>query len=316
MNIYNTFEDNVAKFFDNLSPEVFEKSYCIFCNPSQFRHGLFQKKTMRIEACDCGFIYNQTQPKQSVLDLFYEKSDAMKTWANLKMSESQKKKQDEKFDLALSFLRGKVESVCDIGCGVGYFLSKLPSDILRVGVDSHQESLSYASKHGIETHAMGVAEWLDTCKKEGRKFDAVTLWGVLEHVKEPLKVLKDCYDIINKDGYLISCVPNVDSAVVRRFWKECFTFQPVHLWYFNYDTLLRAYKYAGFKYADSWTIEAEVRPLIKGLNGYGPYAPLPIWLEEKVMKRDVVEKMEKEIILTSRGYKIVAIGKKTWSTLQ
>lgn len=316
MNIYNTFEDNVSKFFNDLSPDLFERSYCIFCNPSQFRHGLFQKKTMRIERCDCGFVYNQTQPVQSALTLFYEKSDAMKTWADLKMSESQRKKQDDKFDLALSFLNGNIESICDIGCGVGYFLSKFPKNILRVGVDSHQESLNYARKHGVEAHAMGVSEWLSHCKKEGRKFDAVSLWGVLEHVKNPLKVLKDCYDILNKNGYLISCVPNVDSAVVRRFWKDCFTFQPVHLWYFNHDTLLRAYKHAGLKYIDSWTIEAEVKPLMKGLNGFGPYEPLPHWLEKKIMQKDAVLQMEKEIILTSRGYKIVTVGRKMWGMSQ
>jgi len=313
MNKYNTFETNVLDYFDNLKDDSFESSFCIFCKPSTFRHSIFQKRTMRVELCDCGFVYNNRQPKQEVLSDFYEKSDAMKTWAELKISPSQKKKQDEKFDLAVSFLKGKIESICDIGCGIGYFLSKFSDEIERVGVDTHKKSLDHAKKYGIDTHQMGVDEWLAQCKKEGKKFDAVSLWGVLEHVKNPIKVLENCHDILNRDGYIITCVPNVDSAVVRRFWKETFTFQPVHLWYFKHDTLLRAYKQAGFKYCDSWTIESEVKPLVKGLHGFGPYEPLPKWLSDQVMTQETLDKMHKEIILTSRGYKIVAIGRKSWS---
>jgi 2-polyprenyl-3-methyl-5-hydroxy-6-metoxy-1,4-benzoquinol methylase len=315
MNKYNTFETNVLDYFDELKDDSFEPSYCIFCKPSTFRHSIFQKRTMRVELCDCGFVYNNRQPKQEVLDDFYKKSDAMKTWSDLKTSPSQEKRQAEKFHLAVSFLRGAVESVCDIGCGTGYFLSKLPDTIERVGVDTHKESLDHAKKNGIDTYQMGIDEWFAKCKKDGKKFDAVTLWGVLEHVKNPIEVLENCHSILNRDGYIITCVPNVDSAVVRRFWKETFTFQPVHLWYFNHGTLLRAYEKAGFKYCDSWTIESEVKPLVRGLSGFGPYEPLPKWLEDKVMTKETLDKLHKEIILTSRGYKIVAIGRKNWSML-
>ena len=312
MNIYNTFEENMSDFFRALLPEDFEHSYCIFCKPSRYRHGLFNKGTMKVERCECGFIYNQRQPKQRVLNSFYEESDAMKTWSELKTSKDQQQKQDEKYGFALSFLKGNIKSICDIGCGVGYFLSKIPKDIERVGIDSHDESLKHAKKQGVVTHKIGVNDWLSKCKSEGKKFDCVSLWGVLEHVKDPIKVLKDCYSIINKGGYLISCVPNVDSAVVQRFWKECFTFQPVHLWYFNQKTLSKAYEEIGLSYVDSWTIEAEVRPLIKGSNGFGPYETIPSWLEERVMDDNIVKEMKKEIILKAQGYKIVSIGRKEW----
>lgn len=312
MNKYNTFETNVLEYFDDLNDDAFEPSYCIFCNPSTYRYSFFHKRTMRVELCDCGFVYNNRQPKQEILNDFYKKSDAMKTWSEIKVSHSQKKRQDEKFDLTVSFLKERIESICDIGCGTGYFLSKLPDTMERIGVDTHKESLRHAKKYGIDTYEMGIDEWLTKCKKEGKKFDAVSLWGVLEHVKKPIEILEKCRDIINRDGYIITCVPNVDSAVVRRFWKETFTFQPVHLWYFNHNTLIRAYKEAGFNYCDSWTIESEVKPLMRGLQGFGPYEPLPRWLEEKVMTEETLTKMHKEIILTSRGYKIVAIGRKTW----
>ena len=311
MSLRNNFEAHVDEFFDALSDNQFESLGCPFCRDSTYRHSLFNKNTLRIERCDCGMIYNSRQPKQEVLEKFYKESDAMKDWAILKTTINECRRQDQKFDLAVKLLKSKVKSICDIGCGTGYFLSKFPQHMKRVGVDSHAGSLEIANELNIETYNSSVDDYLDKCIKEKTKFDCVSMWGVLEHVKNPLEVLNKCSRITNKDGHVLVCVPNYGSAVISYHHKETFTFQPVHLWYFTISTLKRAFSHAGIEYVDIWTIEPETRPVIRGINGFGPYDKLPSWLEDQLFTQDQLLEYEKQIIEANQGYKIVMLGKKT-----
>lgn len=311
MSLRNNFEDHVDEFFDALQESDFEYVGCPFCVRSTYRQSLFHKKTLRIERCDCGMVYNSRQPKQEILDKFYKESDAMKDWSVLKTTLTECKRQDQKFDLAVRLLKNNVKSILDIGCGTGYFLSKFPQSIRRVGIDSHQGSLDVASDNKIETYNSGIDDYLNLCLKEKTKFDAVSMWGVLEHVKNPLEVLINSARITKKNGYVLVCVPNYASAVISYHHKKTFTFQPVHLWYFTISTLKRAFSHAGINFVDTWTIEPEARPVIRGINGFSPYDRLPQWLEDQLFTQDALLEYEKQIISANQGYKIVMLGKKT-----
>jgi SAM-dependent methyltransferase len=43
------------------------------------------------------------------------------------------------------------------------------------------------------------------------------LWGVLEHLFEPLNILKEAYKLLKKDGLLLLEVPSADSVLVRYY---------------------------------------------------------------------------------------------------
>ena len=75
MSLRNNFEDHTNEFFDALSDSDFEYLGCPFCQTSTYRQSLFHKKTLRIERCDCGMIYNSRQPKQEVLEKFYKETE-------------------------------------------------------------------------------------------------------------------------------------------------------------------------------------------------------------------------------------------------
>ena len=82
----------------------------------------------------------------------------------------------------------------------------------------------------------------------GRRFDAVTLWDVLEHVVDPLSIMKRCRDLLKPGGSLFVNVPDLDSLearVLRRRWPLLL---PEHMNYFNRPSLKLCAKKSGLEW--------------------------------------------------------------------
>jgi hypothetical protein len=109
---------------------------------------------------------------------------------------------------------------------------------------------------------------------------------------------------LSNKGKVVVCVPNVDSLVAQSLGKDCFTFCPQHLWYFNKSRLRDILKYNRFNPTVAWTIEPESTPILKKTAMIEPYADnLPDWLFDQIMSIELPD-----IIQNGLGYKIVMMG--------
>jgi len=304
---HTQYESNVNDFFSHIPEDHFENVPCIYGEDHPSIE-LFRKGTMHVHLCRCGFVYNKHQAKSHALSLFYRKSDAMKNWSEIKSSASEDIRQEEKFGQAVKYINeSNIKYVLDLGCGTGKFLSML--DISwrdKVGVDEGSSSIDAAIKNGRPLHCAPIDSFL---RGSSFKFHCVTLWGVLEHYKHPWELMNNIHEALAPGGKVIVCVPNPESMVVKRFWKECFTFCPQHLWYFNHNRLTHLFEETGFKVIDSYTIEAEAEPVQKGLMGLGPYQSIPDWLTE--FKKEELEILKESILSSNQGYKIIFYGEKS-----
>lgn len=294
--------------------ETFETSCCPLCGPKADRVRLFLKGPMEVCRCKCGMIFNANQPTQALLDEYYSKSQAMTTWAGLKQTEKERLRQEEKFGQAINEIisRGNIESVLDVGCGTGKFLSllkeKKPS-LKLFGTDTNAASLAVAASYGINVGRLSIDELF----KKNFTYDCITLWGVLEHVKDPRKLLLQIYDHLSDNGVLVVCVPNVESEVVSHLWEKCYTFCPQHLWYFSIETLMRITDRAGFTSAKvTYTIEDEALPLYRYRKGLNPYKETPGWLKVSPLE---VQYFKNRILSRDLGYKIVYFATKASPSL-
>ena len=176
------YQASVDQFFDTLPDESFEQVDCLWCGSRTRSALMFEKGTMKVHRCRCGFVWNARQPKEDTLEAFYKNSPAMSQWATIKTGDE--KKQKEKFDRAINFLASnKVKSILDIGCGTGKFLELLKQQMpnaKELGIDTHQESLSVAQQAGLNVRLGALGDI------EPSKYDAISLWGTLEHLKNPL----------------------------------------------------------------------------------------------------------------------------------
>jgi cyclopropane fatty-acyl-phospholipid synthase-like methyltransferase len=89
-------------------------------------------------------------------------------------------------------------SCCEIGCGVGIFLSYLESKGLKaLGVDISDEAIKVASGR-LSPGAIRVRK--GTAYEIREKFDAVFSFEVLEHVEDDARLIKYIYDNLLKEG--------------------------------------------------------------------------------------------------------------------
>jgi SAM-dependent methyltransferase len=78
-------------------------------------------------------------------------------------------------------------------------------------------------------------------------FDVVTMWHSLEHVHDPLAVLREARRVHVPGGRLIAAVPNIESLPFYVFGRSWFGLDlPRHLTHFSPKTLRAMLEVAGF----------------------------------------------------------------------
>lgn len=103
-------------------------------------------------------------------------------------------------------------SVLDVGCGIGWLLSLLPSRIKK-GVDP---SLG-ASKNARP----GVSVVQGFMKDIGGTFDIVMSWHVLEHVADPPSFIREMASKTRDGGLVFIATPNAGSIFARSDKWRC-----------------------------------------------------------------------------------------------
>ncbi len=126
-------------------------------------------------------------------------------------------------------------SLLDVGCGLGAFISILPSWYNRVvGVEFTSEGAEQARK--LTGKLILEGDFLTLKINNG--FNVVTMWNVLEHLPDPQAALKKARDLLDKDGMLVIQTPNANSFASRLFggkWR--LLHDPTHLHVYS-DTQL------------------------------------------------------------------------------
>ena len=133
----------------------------------------------------------------------------------------------------------------DVGCGDGRFLGHMQQLGWQVsGTELPGAAFDRAQKiPGIQLHAGTLTSGLFP----PASFDAITIWHVLEHVPDPLALLRACRDLLAPGGLLVVEVPNTDSWQNQLFGALAFNVDPPrHLYQFGPDSLGRLLARAGF----------------------------------------------------------------------
>lgn len=112
----------------------------------------------------------------------------------------------------------------DVGCGGGHLLKRLRQlSIPCIGVDVKLEIVKDAKRRSGAL--LVVADAVDLPLRN-ETFDFCTILSVLEHLKNPLISLRECYRVLKHDGLLICSVPVEKRERVGRFLCLRFGKQP------------------------------------------------------------------------------------------
>ena len=169
---------------------------------------------------------------------------------------------DEKLDFLETKIKTQTRSIFDIGSGSGYFLLRAKEKGWAVdGVEPNLIAADHSRKIGVPV----INDFFGNVNIHTmKKFNAINLFDVLEHVHNPIEVLENCYKLLKPKGIIVIEVPNdynplqkiVQNTLKKEeYWLTILTKSRNYHWaskmdhlnYFNFQSLNRMLKRLDFK---------------------------------------------------------------------
>ncbi len=158
-------------------------------------------------------------------------------------------------------------TVLEFGCATGR-MTKFLNEYLRCKVyileideEGYGEAIKYAENGfcgDVET-----LKWIDTFKNQ--KFDYILFADVLEHLRNPEKILKASNEFLKDDGKIILSVPNIaHNSILLNLYENKFNYTSTglldntHIRFFTYYSLIEFCESGNFKivYKDGTVIDS------------------------------------------------------------
>lgn len=163
-------------------------------------------------------------------------------------------------------LVGDDKRVLDVGCAAGDLAEVLAKRGCRVtGIEADPEAARQAQER-CERVIVGDVEALDLdAELGGESFDVLLFGDVLEHLKDPLRTLKNLEPFLRPEGYVVASIPNVAHGSVRLAlmqgefpYTRLGLLDDTHLRFFTRESVERLFENAGF-------LVVELRRTLRGI---------------------------------------------------
>lgn len=241
--------------------EKLERTVCPACGSE--RHRLLlrapdrfnpdQGRPYQIVACSvCAFVYLNPRPKRAYIGGFYVE-DGYQPHLSLR---GQGGLLDRVYAAVRQYMLGwkrrKIERfvargrLLDIGCGTGEFLGEMQRHGWDVeGLERDASAAEYATR----TFGVPVTAEDFLSAEHGRdNFHVVTLWHALEHLYEPLNVLRKVRDVLRRDGLVLVAAPNLRSLDGRFYGPHWVALDaPRHVQHFHRESMAQLCEASGLE---------------------------------------------------------------------
>lgn len=201
--------------------------------------------------CDhCGFIQSSPIPKQEELNAYYQHEYAY-DWFQKNMFFKRWQARHRLFKVR-NHLKNK-KRVLDFGCGHGFFVQALTQKGFHAfGFDIGSDKIMHHN-NGKITNRYQLSDY------EEKDFDVITMWHVLEHMRDQDAVLEDLKARLHPGGTLIIAVPNTDSLSFKLTQQKWGWLQQpyVHINQYNAANLCsllerKGFTIRGIRTSDTW----------------------------------------------------------------
>ncbi|GGF28129.1 class I SAM-dependent methyltransferase [Echinicola rosea] len=202
-------------------------------------HSVSDESFSICKCSSCDFLFTNPRPTQENIGLYYESKDYIShtdksnNLVNLIYKQVRKITLQQKVNWITKYSEKKGR-LLDYGCGTGHFLHHASTKGWDgIGYEPNEE----ATKIAREKFDLQLYPKLKGLEKE-KKFDAITLFHVLEHVHDLRGTVEFLLKRLKKRGTLFLAVPNnasYDAALFKEHWAALDV--PRHLYHFTRPTM-------------------------------------------------------------------------------
>ena len=138
-------------------------------------------------------------------------------------------------------------SALDVGCATGCFLEVLAQDHWEVHGVEPSATVRELAQRRLGTGHVSACAW-EQLPDDGRRYDLISFWDVLEHLPDPVQALTQAAGRLAAGGRVCLLTQNVASAWARLLGQRWQHYKHAeHLTHFSPLTLERALGAAGLR---------------------------------------------------------------------
>lgn len=236
-----------------------EEPLCPLCGADERRHllatpDLLLGKPGRfgvVRCTRCGLVYSSPRPTNDSLAFYYEGAYSGAAEQAMRRAQTEGPAallQHARWGQLRLHVRLRPEDrLLDVGCGYGAFLRLMKR---KTGCHIHGVDMDAGSLRGSVVAAEAELHHgdLTSAAYPSGHFAAVTLLHSLEHMADPLAVLREVHRILRPGGVVMVEAPNF-NGILRRVFGRCWfpLLMPQHLLHLEPRTLRRLLAEAGFR---------------------------------------------------------------------
>ena len=189
----------------------------------------------------CSFIFTNPVPLKSTLASYYDSPDYS----------SHTLKKSSFYDSIYQIIRGinlknkfkivkkyqNAGHILDVGCGTGELLKYFKDKNWKTtGIEPADNARNFAiEKYGLDIYPENKLQQFGS-----EKFDAISMWHVLEHVVDLNERMAQLRDLLKPGAHMFIAVPNIDSYDASFYGKHWAALDvPRHLYHFSKQSLTR-----------------------------------------------------------------------------
>ena len=206
----------------------------------------YSKKDFSIAQChSCGVLFRIPQPTFEEVRQLYTTS-YYNPW-HLEKEGGVKKIKMDTFEKRLREIQTYVSGgkILDVGCATGFFLEKAKSKGFEpYGLELSEFSFKEAQNKFGDHIFLGTIEDIPF---ENNFFDVITMFDLLEHVKDPVATLRRCEAILKPQGIIVAVLPDVSSISAKLMGRNWTHYKKEHLYYFSKRTISELLKQESYE---------------------------------------------------------------------
>jgi len=178
---------------------------CPLCGGLSRRRLVMRRGVGVVRCTACGLIYVWPQPTPAELAALYSSGGY-----HAAVDEAERRRTFARRLREIEALVPERGRILDVGCSKGYFLEAArDAGWEAMGVELNANAAAEAAARGLGVRRGDLAEQ-DFAEAS---FDAVTLFDLIEHAREPRATLAVCHRLLRPEGLLVVTTPDVGGLV-------------------------------------------------------------------------------------------------------